>query len=135
MELRQPAASKKIKVDAGKSKRALPKKKAPKGTTTGHYLKFIEKNLHRLDKNPSMKNFYIVINNALSHSLDEIGNLITVRGYRYIYVFPYSPELKPIEKFWSVVKNSVRRSRFKEAEVCNNVPVSHFRVFIKYSVR
>lgn len=89
-----------------------------------------------------MKNFYIVINNALGHSSDEIGNLITVKGYRYIYFLPYLPELSPIEQFWSVVKNSVGRSRFKEtkdlitgvAEVCDNVSVSHCRAFIKYSV-
>ncbi|KAG1138516.1 hypothetical protein G6F37_006977 [Rhizopus arrhizus] len=73
------------------------------------------------------------MDNAPIHTHTDIDELITSRDYRSIYLPPYSPELKPIEQLWSVVKNKVKRGTFSDtedlktriAEACNNVPVHH----------
>lgn len=59
-------------------------------------------------------------------------DLITKRGYKYIFLPPYSPELNPIEQFWAITKSKIRRvkmldeetlqDRIKEA--CNQVSPS-----------
>ncbi|KAL1934729.1 hypothetical protein VTP01DRAFT_6911 [Rhizomucor pusillus] len=66
---------------------------------------------------------------------------ITSRGYRYVYLPSYSPELNPIEQFWSVVKSKVKRSRFLEKETlttrinepCNRISLSDFEGFVSHS--
>ncbi|KAG1041036.1 hypothetical protein G6F43_012180 [Rhizopus delemar] len=57
-----------------------------------------------MDRYPEMKGHYLVMDNAPIHSSTDIGKYINSRGYRYVYLPPYSPELNPIEQFWSVVK-------------------------------
>lgn len=74
------------------------------------------KTLDEMDKFPEMRNFYIVMDNVPIYTSQDITNLIETRGYRAIYLPPYSPELNTIEDFWSVVKNSVKRSVFQETE-------------------
>jgi transposase len=74
-----------------------------KGIVTGHYMKFISKTLDEMD-------------NAPIYTLGDITRLIEARGYRAMYLPPYSPELNPIENFWSVVKNSVKTSAFQKTE-------------------
>lgn len=57
------------------------------------------------------------------------------RGYRCTYLPPYSPELNPIEQFWSAVKSKVKRSKFlkKEtlmsriSEASNSLELSDFK--------
>jgi transposase len=79
------------------------------------------------------------MDNALIHIYIDIDELITFRGYRSIYLPPYSPQLNPIEQFWSVVNNKVKRGTFSDnedlktriAEVCNNVLVHHLKDFIQ----
>ena len=45
------------------------------------------------------------MDNAHTHTREDIGKHIESRGYRYTYLLPYYLELNPIEQFWSVVKN------------------------------
>lgn len=47
---------------------------------------------------------------------EGIDNLVTSRWYKCIYLPPYSSELSPIEQFWAIVKNSVKRSKFDAIE-------------------
>lgn len=56
------------------------------------------------------------MDNVPIHTAKEINELITSRGYKDIYLSPYSPELSPIEQFWAIVKNKVKRSEFKDKE-------------------
>ncbi|KAG1154276.1 hypothetical protein G6F37_009600 [Rhizopus arrhizus] len=106
-----------------------------------HYLNFIRKTLNEMDKTPLMNGFYIVMDNALIHTHNDIDKLITLRGYRSIYLPSYSPELNPIEQFWSAVKNKVKRGMFSDdedlktriADACNNVPIQHVKAFIQHS--
>lgn len=102
-------------MEAGKE-RSLQRKKMSKGTVTGHYMRFISKTLDEMDKFPEMNNFYIMMDNAPIHTSQDITNMIEARGYRAIYLPPYSPELNPIENFWSILKGAVKRSVFQEAE-------------------
>ncbi|CEJ01264.1 hypothetical protein RMCBS344292_15298 [Rhizopus microsporus] len=74
-------------------------------TVTGHYLSFLKAALDEIDKYPEMKGHYLVMHNAPIHSSADIGKYIHSRGYRCVYLPPYSPELNPIEQFWSVVKS------------------------------
>ncbi|KAG1203139.1 hypothetical protein G6F70_001627 [Rhizopus microsporus] len=116
IQIREPLKPKRVKVDGSQKRKKPVAKPSRKGTVTGHYARFISKTLNEMDKFPEMKNFYIVMDNAPIHTSDSIKNLIEARGYRAIYLPPYSPELNPIENFWSIVKNSVKRSAFKETE-------------------
>lgn len=48
-----------------------------------------------------------------------VRNLLDSSGVRYIYLPPYSPDLNPIEKLWSMVKSFLRK--FK-ARTLNALP-------------
>ncbi|CEG76332.1 hypothetical protein RMATCC62417_11241 [Rhizopus microsporus] len=98
IEFREPLKPKKVKVDGR------------------HYMRFISKTLDEMDKFPEMKNLHIVMDTVLIHTSECITILIEMRGYRAIYLPPYSSELNPIENFWSIVKNAVKRSVFQESE-------------------
>ncbi|KAG1137738.1 hypothetical protein G6F37_011318 [Rhizopus arrhizus] len=112
IELRVAEKPKQRKVEGGRKRKQTSDTKRAKGTTTGYYLNFIRKTLDEMDKNPLMK--------------EVTGAPIFP---------PYSPELNPIEQFWSVVKNKVKRGVFSDnedlktriAEACNNVSHSSFK--------
>lgn len=100
-----------IKVD-GARKRKQPHTKKPisKGTIIGHYMIFLQKTMNSINQFLEMKVFYIVMDNAPIHMADEIEEIISRRGYRSIYLSPYSPELNRIENFWSIMKSYVNRT-------------------------
>ncbi|KAG1453252.1 hypothetical protein G6F56_007620 [Rhizopus delemar] len=116
-------------------------KQHQKELQTGHYLNFIWRTLGEMDKNPFMARFYIVMDNAPIHTHNDVDELITSRSYKSICPPPYSPELNPIEQFWSVVMNKVKRGTFSDAkdlrtriaEACNNVPTRHLKAFVQHS--
>ncbi|CEG76437.1 hypothetical protein RMATCC62417_11334 [Rhizopus microsporus] len=149
MELRNPRehSSKRIKIELGNRKRKTPskskKKNLPiKGTVTGHYLHFIQKTMGEMDHFPEMEGYYMIMDNASIHTAKEIDAMITERGYRCVYLLPYSPELNPIEQFWSIVKNKVKRNHFQNTEdlatrileAYNIAPREHLRAFVHRSV-
>lgn len=88
-----------------------------------------------------MKGHYLVMDNAPIHKSEDIAKYITSRGYRCAYLPSYSPELNPIEQFWSVAKSKVKRHRFLEKETlstricdaCNSVKLSDFYGFVSHS--
>ncbi|KAG0735968.1 hypothetical protein G6F32_008590 [Rhizopus arrhizus] len=112
-------------------------------TVTGHYLTFLKVTLDEMDKYPEMKEHYLVMDKSPIHSSPDIGKYIHSRGYRYVYLPPYSPELNPIEQFWSVVKSKVKRNKFLEKETlmtriskaCNSLYLSDFKGFVSHSAR
>lgn len=77
---------------------------------------FIAKTLDEMDKFPEMKDFYLVMDNAPIHTSQDITTMVEARGYKATYLPPYSPELNPIENFWSFVKGAVKRSQFQDTE-------------------
>jgi transposase len=50
----------------------------------------------------------IVMDNATFHKNKRTQELIERAGYRLIYLPPYSPDLNPIERFWSWLKRKIR---------------------------
>ncbi|KAG1055914.1 hypothetical protein G6F43_002152 [Rhizopus delemar] len=71
---------------------------------------------HLMDYLPEMKDYYIVVDNEPIHTAKEIDELTTRRGYKPIYLPSYSPGLNPIEQFWAIIKNKVKRSKFEDKE-------------------
>ena len=62
-----------------------------------------------LDTN-EMKGHYLVMDNAPIHTPVNVRELVEGRGYKCLYLPPYSPFLNPIEEFWSKLKAGVRRN-------------------------
>jgi hypothetical protein len=147
MELQNPQEewSKRTKIDFYNRKRKAPssnKKSVPRGTATGHYLVFLEKTMDEMDCLLETKGHYIFMDNAPIHTAKEIDELITRRGYKLIYLPPYSLEFNPIEKFWAIVKNKIKRSKFEDkedlatriTEASNSDPPNHLHAFVQPSV-
>lgn len=96
-----------------------------------------------MDKYPEMKGHYLIMDNAPIQTSKIIRKVIEPRGYRYIYLPAYSPELNPIEQFRSVVKSGVKREFMLKkdtlpaviADSINNVLPSSFEGFARYSVK
>lgn len=86
------------------------KPKAPsKGTTGYHIIKFVEHVMDILDRH-NKHGFYIVMNNCRIHHSAFVVDAITKRGYRPLFMPPYSPFLNPIEECWSKVKKNIKRN-------------------------
>ena len=144
IEIRVPNSKpKRIRVDgAHKRKQPQTKKLASKSIVTGHYMIFLQKTVNCMDRFPEMKRFYIVMDNAPIHTADEIEEIISKRGYRSIYLPPYSPELNPIENFWSTMKSYVKRTKFngtndlkmRVAEASNEIRPSTLRNISRQNV-
>ncbi|EIE92185.1 hypothetical protein RO3G_16896 [Rhizopus delemar RA 99-880] len=70
------------------------------GTRSEHFIEFLIGVMDTLDQF-DMKGRYLVMDNAAIHKVTEVKDLIASRGYKVIYLPPYSPFLNPIELFWS----------------------------------
>ncbi|ORE05620.1 hypothetical protein BCV72DRAFT_136170 [Rhizopus microsporus var. microsporus] len=70
-----------------------------KGTTTAHFIKFMNILLCILDLNEDLKESYLVMDNCTIHRSKPMMRKIESRGYKLICLPPYSPELNPIEQF------------------------------------
>jgi transposase len=82
-----------------KRKRGEDVGRVSKGTVTGHYVSFLKATMDEMDQYPHMKGHYLVMDNAPIHTSVDIAKYVESRGYRCIYLPPYSPELNPIEQF------------------------------------
>lgn len=117
--------------------------KITKGTNTSHYLAYLCNVMDVLDKN-KMQGFYLVMDNAPIHGPrgKVVNDYIVSRGYKCVYLPPYSPFLNPIEEFWSKVKAGIKRSPVdgkdtltpRILESCSKVTLSDCRGWIRHSV-
>lgn len=59
----------------------------------------------------------VVMDNLSSHKIKGVRQLIEKAGAEVLYLPPYSPDLNPIEKAWSKLKQFLRsaKARTKEA--------------------
>ncbi|EIE81118.1 hypothetical protein RO3G_05823 [Rhizopus delemar RA 99-880] len=143
--LREPGNVKKKEELLVLKKRKAPEGVAaviPKGTTAGHFVQFISDTLDIMDAFPNMKVFHIVMDNAPIHPRDVVDPIASQRGYIPVYLPPYSPELNPIEMFWKVLKDRVKRGKLTDAETLSSriiegsedVSVEHLQNFIQHSI-
>lgn len=111
------------------------------GTVTGHYFNFIVSTLDILDQHEQLKGHYIVMDNAPIHKNTDIRKYIEQRGYGCVYLPAYSPELNPIEQFWSVCKSKLKREQLLQevalssriGDACNRILLSDLQGFCRYS--
>jgi transposase len=118
-------------------------KPAPKGTTAAHFIKFINEVLDIMDEIGNMKGYYLVMDNCNIHKNKYMQRKIERRGYKYMYIPPYSPELNPIENFWSIVKAKMKRTFFSNSETmtsrirdaCEDIHPNKSYAFAEHSKR
>lgn len=60
---------------------------------------------------PALKpGMVVVIDNARFHKSKKVVELIEAVGCRIIFLPPYSPDLNPIEHWWTAIKMAIRKS-------------------------
>jgi transposase len=58
----------------------------------------------------------VVMDNLSSHKVSRVSKLIAAQGAEVLYLPPYSPDLNPIEKAWSKIKQYLRSTRARSKE-------------------
>ena len=58
----------------------------------------------------------VVMDNLSSHKAEEVRELIQKQGAELLYLPPYSPDLNPIEKAWSKLKQLLRSAKARTKE-------------------
>lgn len=140
-EVVAPTPSKKKKGPGGTSKK-LEKDKGRGGAITGHYFNFVAKTIRIMNQYEELKGFYLIMDNCPIHNHGGIRKYIETHGYGCINLPPYSPDLNPIEQFWSVCKCKVKREALLKEETlsskirdaCNQVLPSDLQGSCRYSV-
>lgn len=132
-----------LQASTRKRKRTNASEVIYRGTVTDHYLSFLKATMDAMDKFNNMKEHYLVMDNAPIYKAETISRYIESRGYRCAYLPSYSPELNPIEQFWSATKSKVKHSRFLDSktlmrrisETSNSLKLSDFEGFVSHSYR
>jgi len=66
---------------------------------------------------PQLKSGDVVIcDNAAAHKVDNVKELIESKGARVVYLPPYSPDLSPIELYWSKFKHFLKKAKARTKE-------------------
>lgn len=133
------APSKKRKGPGGTSQKP---EKGKGGTITRHYFNFVAETIKIMNQYEEFKGYYLIMDNCPIHNHGDIRKYIEAHGYGCVYLPPYSPELNPIEQFWSVCKSKVKREALLEEEtlsskirdVCNKILISDLQDFCRSSV-
>ena len=58
----------------------------------------------------------VVMDNLSAHKVDGVRQLIETTGAKLLYLPPYSPDLNPIEKAWSKIKQIMRGLKARSTE-------------------
>jgi transposase len=80
---------------------------ALKGTTDANFIKFINGLLDVMNFDKNLK----WMNNCTIHKSKLMIRKVENHGYKVMYLPPYSPKLNPIEQFWAVIKEILKRHR------------------------
>lgn len=116
-----------------------------RGTTAVHFFEFLSKLMDILDQDPHRKYSVLVMDNVSFHKGRIIGDYIKKRGYKALFIPPYSPDLNPIENYWALLKHYVRRTGIHKnnslselvqvvSEASRTIEVSSIRSMINHSV-
>lgn len=123
-----------------KVKDAEKKKPLKKGTTAYHIVKFMERVMDTLDKHDK-KGFFIVMDNCRIHHSAFVVDAINKRGYKPLFMPPYSPFLNPIEECWSKIKSNIKRNPLDKAdtltsrlpEACGPITVKDCQGWVRHA--
>lgn len=85
---------------------------------------------------------YIVMNNCRIHHSEFVKDFIKNRGYKPLFMPPYSPFLNPIEECWSKIKSYTKRHPLSETDqltprivtACKTVSVEDCQGWVKHSI-
>ena len=55
----------------------------------------------------------VIMDNCSIHKSNKVLELINQAGCKLIYLPPYSPDFNPIENYWAVMKNNIKKIRHK----------------------
>ena len=58
----------------------------------------------------------VILDNLSSHKVDGVQEAIALAGATVLYLPPYSPDLNPIEKFFSKLKTLLRKAAKRSTE-------------------
>jgi transposase len=58
----------------------------------------------------------VILDNLSSHKVDGVQEAINLAGATVLYLPPYSPDLNPIEKFFSKLKTLLRKAAKRSTE-------------------
>ncbi len=76
----------------------------------------------------------VVMDNLSSHKVDGVRASIEAVGAELLYLPPYSPDLNPIEKAWSKLKQLLRSAKARTSEVLDQAITDDLRI-LHLSVR
>ncbi|MBF0241965.1 MAG: transposase [Desulfamplus sp.] len=58
----------------------------------------------------------VICDNAAAHKVNNVRSLIESKGARLVYLPPYSPDLSPIELYWSKIKQFLKKAKARTKE-------------------
>ena len=90
---------------------------------------FIDQLLQHCGRWPEPKSV-LIMDNASFHRSDRIEEICTDAGVKLVYLPPHSPDLNPIEEFFSELKAFIRRNFFRYAED----PDREFQAFLEWCI-
>ncbi|KAG1443928.1 hypothetical protein G6F56_010494 [Rhizopus delemar] len=88
-----------------------------------HYFNFVSETIQIMNQYEEFRGHYLIMDNYPIHNHVDIRKYIETHDYGCVYLPPYSPELNPIEQFWSVLVSM-------QKEACNNVLTSDLQGFL-----
>jgi transposase len=62
----------------------------------------------------------VVMDNLSSHKVDGVRQRVEARQAELLYLPPYSPDLNPIKKAWSKIKQRLRQAKARTAEALDH---------------
>ncbi|GFF55645.1 transposase [Aspergillus lentulus] len=90
---------------------------------------FIEQFFHPCNRWPEPRSV-IIMDNASSHQTERVKQMWLSAGVKLLYLPPYSPDLNPIEEFFSDLKQFIKR-RWNE---CEENPGQGFDAFLEWCI-
>lgn len=137
-ELQKPKGKKR----KGDTLESAKPKALKKGIIAYHIVKFIEAVMDVLDKhNKKKKDMFIVMDNYRIHHSAFVVDAINKRGYKPLFIPPYSPFLNPIEECWAKIKSKIKRNPLdtnskltpRIVEACQSVSVNDCLGWIRHA--
>jgi transposase len=87
------------------------------------------------------KDMFIVMDNCKIHHSRFVVDLCKKRGYKPLYMPPYSPFLNPIEECWAKIKANIKRNPLSKddqlsdriSEACHTVTIEDCQGWIRHA--